>query len=83
MTDSVTYTRTDAVSTISMDDGRVNVFSIPVLRSLHQAFDRGESDHTVILLKGRPGCFTAGFDQNAERSTSGRRHPLEARSDVG
>ena len=62
MTDIVTYTRTDLVSTIAMDDGKVNVFSIPVLRSLHQAFDRGESDHTVILLKGRPGCFTAGFD---------------------
>ena len=62
MTDSVTYTPSDLVSTIAMDDGRVNVFSIPVLRSLHQAFDRGESDHTVVLLKGRPGCFTAGFD---------------------
>jgi enoyl-CoA hydratase len=62
MTDSVTYTRSDLVSTIVVDDGKVNVFSIPVLRSLHQAFDRGERDHTVILLKGRPGCFTAGFD---------------------
>ena len=62
MIDSVTYTRSDLVSTIALDDGKVNVFSIPVLRSLHQAFDRGENDHTVILLKGRPGCFTAGFD---------------------
>lgn len=62
MTDSVTYTRTDLVSTIAMDDGKVNVFSIPMLRSLHQAFDQGESDRTAILLKGRPGCFSAGFD---------------------
>src|SRR5258708_5344809 len=62
MTDSVTYARTDLVSTIAMDDGKVNVFSIPMLRSLHQAFDQGESDRTVILLKGRPGCFSAGFD---------------------
>jgi enoyl-CoA hydratase len=62
MTDIVTYTRSDLVSTIAMDDGKVNVFSIPVLRSLHQAFDQGENDDTVVLLKGRPGCFTAGFD---------------------
>src|ERR1700722_3674069 len=62
MTDSVTYTRNDLVSTIAVDDGRVNVFSIPVLRSLHRAFDRGEGDRTVVLLKGRRGCFTAGFD---------------------
>ncbi len=62
MPDLVTYTRSDSVSTIAMDDGRVNVFSIPMLRALHQAFDRAERDETVVLLKGRPGCFSAGFD---------------------
>jgi enoyl-CoA hydratase len=62
MTDAVTYTRTDLVSTIGMDDGKVNVFSIPVLRALHGAFDQAEQDETVVLLQGRPGCFSAGFD---------------------
>ena len=38
------------------------MFSIPMLRSLHEAFDQAERDETVVLLKGRPGCFTAGFD---------------------
>ena len=31
MTDTVTYTRTDLISTVVMDDGKVNVFSIPML----------------------------------------------------
>ena len=62
MTHPVTYTRTDLVSTVVMDDGKVNVFSIPMLRSLHEAFDQAERDETAVLLKGRPGCFTAGFD---------------------
>lgn len=62
MTYPVTYTRTDLVSTIAMDDGKVNVFSVPMLRSLHKAFDQAEQDETVVLLKGRSGCFTAGFD---------------------
>jgi enoyl-CoA hydratase len=62
MTHPVTYTRTDLVSTVAMDDGKVNVFSIPMLRSLREAFDQAERDETVVLLKGRPGCFTAGFD---------------------
>jgi enoyl-CoA hydratase len=62
MTQPVTYARTDLVSTVAMDDGEVNVFSIPMLRSLHEAFDQAERDETVVLLKGRPGCFTAGFD---------------------
>ena len=62
MTSTVTYSRTDLVSTVVMDDGKVNVFSIAMLRALHQAFDQAERDETVVLLKGRPGCFSAGFD---------------------
>jgi hypothetical protein len=62
MADLVTYTHNGPVSTIAMDDGKVNVFSIPMLRGLHEAFDQAERHHTAVLLKGRPGCFTAGFD---------------------
>ena len=45
-----------------MDDGKVNVFSIPMLQALHEAFDQAERDETVVLLRGRPGYFSAGFD---------------------
>jgi enoyl-CoA hydratase len=62
MSELVTYNRTDLVSTIGMDDGKVNVFSIPMLRALNRAFDQAERDETVVLLQGRPGCFSAGFD---------------------
>ena len=62
MAELVTYHRSDHISTISMDDGKVNVFSIPMLRALHQAFDEAERDGTVVLLTGRPGYFSAGFD---------------------
>jgi enoyl-CoA hydratase len=62
MADLVTYERSDKVSTITMDDGKVNVFSIPMLRALHEAFDQAEQDATVVLLTGRPGYFSAGFD---------------------
>jgi enoyl-CoA hydratase len=62
MTGTVTYSRSDLVSTVVMDDGKFNVFSIAMLRALHEAFDQAERDETVVLLKGRPGCFSAGFD---------------------
>ena len=62
MTELVTYDRTDLVSTLTMDDGKVNVFSIPMLQALHEAFDQAERDETVVLLRGRPGYFSAGFD---------------------
>ncbi len=62
MAELVSYHRTDLVSTITMDDGKVNVFSIPMLRALHEAFDEAERDESVVLLQGRPGHFSAGFD---------------------
>jgi enoyl-CoA hydratase len=62
MSESVSYVRNDEISTITMDDGKVNVFSIPLLREVHGAFDRAEEDGTVVVLCGRPGCFSAGFD---------------------
>jgi len=61
MKDAVTYTRDDLVSTITMDDGKVNAFSIPMLRALHEALDRAEQDGAMVVLQGRPGCFSAGF----------------------
>jgi enoyl-CoA hydratase len=73
MTASVTYTRTELVSTVVMDDGKVNVCTMPMLRSLHEALDQAERDETVVLLKGRPGCFTAGFDL---RTLSGLRQDV-------
>jgi enoyl-CoA hydratase len=62
MGDLVTYERRGEVSILTMDDGKVNVFSIPMLKELHRAFDRAELDETVVLLTGRPGYFSAGFD---------------------
>jgi enoyl-CoA hydratase len=69
--DLVTYTREGPVSTVTMDDGKVNVFSFDMLRSLHEAFDQAERDETVVLLTGRPGYFSAGFDLNVLREGGG------------
>jgi enoyl-CoA hydratase len=65
--DLVTITHADGISTITMDDGKVNVFSIPLLESLHAAFDEAEPQETVVVLTGRPGYFSAGFDLNVLR----------------
>ncbi|HEY5025375.1 MAG TPA: crotonase/enoyl-CoA hydratase family protein [Acidimicrobiales bacterium] len=62
MPELVAYERDGPVATIAMDDGRVNVFSIKMLRALHAAFDEAERDGVVVLLTGRDGYFSAGFD---------------------
>jgi enoyl-CoA hydratase len=68
MADLVQSQRDDLVSRITMDDGRVNVFSPDMLTALHEAFDQAEEAGTVVLLTGRPGYFSAGFDLGVLRS---------------
>jgi enoyl-CoA hydratase len=51
------------IATIEIDDGKVNAFSIAMLRALHAALDRAEQDGAVVVLHGREGCFSAGFDR--------------------
>jgi enoyl-CoA hydratase len=58
----VSYSLDGAVATISMDDGKVNVLSSGMLAELNEAFDRAEADKAVVVLAGRPGVFSAGFD---------------------
>ncbi len=62
MSDVMTYALEDGIATITMDDGKVNVLGIPMLRELQAAFDRAEEDHAVVILTGREGRFSAGFD---------------------
>ena len=70
MSDLVAYDRDGPVSTVTMDDGKVNVFSFDMLRAVHSAFDEAERDQTVVLLTGRPGYFSAGFDLKVLRDAT-------------
>jgi enoyl-CoA hydratase len=58
----VNYRLDGAVATIAMDDGKVNALSLDMLGALNEAFDRAERDGAVVILRGRDGYFSAGFD---------------------
>ena len=58
----VTYRLHDSVATITMDDGKVNVLSLAMLTELDAALNRAEADRAVVVLTGRDGVFSAGFD---------------------
>jgi len=62
MSGLATYELDGRIATITMDDGKVNALSIPMLRAVHVAFDRAERDGAVVVLTGREGYFSAGFD---------------------
>ncbi len=58
----VTYRAQDSVATITMDDGKVNALSLAMLTEVGAALDRATSDGAAVVLSGRPGVFSAGFD---------------------
>lgn len=62
MTELVTYELEGRIASITIDDGKVNAFSIPMLQALHGALDQAERDNAVVILTGREKYFSAGFD---------------------
>ena len=64
----VSYQFRDAIGTITMDDGKVNALSLAMLTDLNAAFDQAESDRAVVVLTGREGVFSAGFDLSTMRA---------------
>ena len=63
----VSYEVDGRVATVSMDDGKVNVLSFRMLEELNAALDRAASDRSVVILRGREGVFSAGFDLSVLR----------------
>lgn len=62
MTDLVTYTLNGNVATIAMDDGKANVLSTAMIAELNGAFDKAEADEAIVILTGREGMFSGGFN---------------------
>ena len=47
---------------VRMDDGKANALSFDMLAQLNGALDRAEAAGKVVIICGRPGKFSAGFD---------------------
>lgn len=52
----------DGATTVRLDDGAVNAFSVPMLEALHGAIDQAESEGSLLVITGREGTLSAGFD---------------------
>ena len=53
---------TDSIALVRWDDGKVNALGFDALEALHAALDQAEKEADAVLLVGRPGRFSAGFD---------------------
>lgn len=50
------------IAIITMDDGKANAINPPMLDALNAALDKAEAEAKAVVLAGREGRFSAGFD---------------------
>lgn len=60
---TVTYELVGPVALVSIDDGKANALGHDVLAGVEAALDRADADRAgALVIKGREGKFSAGFD---------------------
>jgi enoyl-CoA hydratase len=62
MTDAVRYSLDGDVAVVSFDDGKANVLTHAVLDALGDALGRAAAEARALVVIGREGRFSAGFD---------------------
>lgn len=66
--DSVHYQLQDGIAVITLDDGKRNALPPSVLKGIYAAFRQAEKDKAVVILTGREGVFSAGYDLKVMKS---------------
>lgn len=69
------YRLDGSLAVLTLDDGKANAYGHEALEAIGAAFDRAEQEASGVLLVGRPGRFSAGFDLSV--MTSGE-EPMRA-----
>ncbi len=62
MSDFVQYELLGDVAILRIDDGKANALDPGIIDALRSGLDRAEKEAAAVLLTGRPGRFSAGFN---------------------
>lgn len=74
-----TLTVRDGASWITLDDGKVNAMSLEMLREIEEQLENARHVDGPVVLKGRPGIFSAGFDlKTFKQGAEASRHMVKA-----
>ncbi|MEL6693667.1 MAG: enoyl-CoA hydratase-related protein, partial [Pseudomonadota bacterium] len=52
----------DEIATITMDDGKANAINPTMLEALNSCLDQAEKEAKALIITGREGRFSGGFD---------------------
>src|SRR4051812_29672105 len=58
----VTLELREGIAIVRLDDGKANALSYALLSELDEALDRADKEASAVVLVGRAGKFSAGFD---------------------
>lgn len=57
-----TLKKEDNISTITLDDGKANVFSSEMSKQVNECLDQVETESGCLIITGKEGMFSAGLD---------------------
>jgi enoyl-CoA hydratase len=63
----VSYELEESVAVVRIDDGKANAISPDLVSAVDGALDRAEKEARCVVIAGRPGRFSAGFDLGVMR----------------
>jgi enoyl-CoA hydratase len=58
----VSFELRDKVAVVGMDDGKANALGYAMMDGIEEAMARAEREASAVVLVGRKGRFSAGFD---------------------
>ena len=69
MTDVVAINIENKVATITIQNGKVNAISHQVIDELNAALDKAQEAEAVVVITGKPGMLSGGYDLNVMRES--------------
>ena len=76
MNEFVTYTSAENYAIIAINNGKANAISHEVISGLNACLDAAAAENKVVILTGKSGIFSAGFDLKVMTVTKGSKLSL-------
>ena len=62
MSELISYQFEDGITTLTLNNGKVNAISPAVIDAFNQALDQALQDKAVVIVTGQPGILSGGYD---------------------
>ena len=66
--EKLTYAYKDGVAILTLDDGKANALGTQTWGELNEALDKAEKEDAIVIITGREGMMSGGFDLKEMKS---------------